>query len=290
LSTNETELGTFKDLEFLERIHRLVDLLSRAYSWSTEEHVHRHLRHGLVRRLLMLEQSTRMLATLPPDHSPALSLAKVQEANVALNTLFLNIRGSLDNAAWALVHHLGLLVPTAEHLKKHRTFAQLFGTRFLRALSNRDPELAQRLEGMAAWGKELAAFRDPAAHRIPLYIPPSVLDESAAAKVAQIDKELTAAAESADWEEYHRCMEERWNAGRFRQLLALSEQQGLALVSLPVALNRDLTGLLDALELVVAFVFAEGARPLATNVGPLPKRVRLLPPVSVPAVSNRDDG
>jgi hypothetical protein len=224
----------------------------------------------------MIEHSLRVLSQLPPDKSPALPLRQVEEANVALNSLYLNLRGALDNTAWAVTYRFPLVDEPSENNRRHRSFVSLFGSAFLKALSEKDPELSERLESLATWGRELATFRDPAAHRIPLYIPPSVVDEEGVTKIHRLDAEMAAAAEADDWEAFHSKMMEQWNAGTYRAWVTLSEQEGLKMVWLAALINRDLAGLLDALESVIAFIFAEGIHPLATNCSPLPKRTRRL--------------
>ena len=42
-----------------------------------------------------------------------------------LNAYYLNLAGSLDNLAWALVYHKGLLNDINEDTQRHRRFAQL---------------------------------------------------------------------------------------------------------------------------------------------------------------------
>lgn len=259
-------------MEFQERLHRVFELLTSPQPWKSQEHVRRHLDYGLVRRLRMIEHCVLVLAGLPADGSKALGLYKVEEVNVALNALFLNLRGSLDNAAWALVHHFELVDQPSEADAKHRRFVSLFGKKFLRALGEHDEELASRLTAMSDWGLQLAAVRDPAAHRIPLYIPPSVLDEEGAAKARALDEQIAVAVAARDWDKMHVLSDERWNVGPFRWALTLSEQEGLAVVSLAKVLNRDLGGLLDAVELVARFVFAEDAWTSGVNCGPLPRR------------------
>lgn len=273
-SPSQNVLGTFQDIEFQERLHRVTDVLFGDRSWKSHADVKRHLDYGLARRIQMLEHSLLVLAKLPPDGSPALTLHQVEEVNVALNALYLNIRGSLDNSAWALTYHYHLIAKPDENRGADRQFVHLFGRSFLAALALKDAELAEKLEAMAKWGRELSKVRDPAAHRIPLFIPPSVLDSDGGARVAQIDRDMEDAASRGDFTDFHSLMAQRWNQGVFRPVVGMSEQEGLALFALPKVLNRDLGSMLTAIEYVVAFVFAENASPLSTNVAPLPRRNR----------------
>lgn len=226
-----------------------------------------------MRRLYMMEHGVRTLASLPPNGSEALALHKVEEANAAINALYLNIRGSIDNGAWAVVHHYQLVPEPNESKYRHQRIANLFAPEFLKKLGKKDQELSTRLETLAGWGRHLAKVRDPAAHRIPLAIPPSVVDETAVAAIEEIDNELAEAAQERDWEGFHDRMMARWNVGSFQRVVTLSEQQGLALVPLDALLNRDMGNVLEALELVVSWVFAEGKWTTSTNCGPLPRRI-----------------
>jgi hypothetical protein len=55
-----------------------------------------------------------------------------------------------------------------------KQYCYLFGKRFLDALKSRHAKLASVLEQYCPWERELAALRDPAAHRVPIYVPPAV--------------------------------------------------------------------------------------------------------------------
>jgi hypothetical protein len=54
---------------------------------------------------------------------------------------------------------------------------------FLAALESQHPKLISVLEQHDHWASELAELRDPAAHRVPIYVPPSVITSQ-----EQVDK------------------------------------------------------------------------------------------------------
>jgi hypothetical protein len=220
----------------------------------------------------MMEHALQVLADLPEAGAPALNLHEVGPPNVALNGLLLNVRGSLDNAAWALTHHYSLVPSPSEADSKHRTFVSLFGPKFLRALRRHDGELSERLKALSAWGRALAEVRDPAAHRIPLYIAPSVVDEAGAERIRVIDRAIEEAAAAKDWDRLRTLQRERWEQGAFHPVVTLWRQDGLGYGSLASLLDRDIGGMLDATELALRFTFAEDAWTVSTNNGPLPSR------------------
>jgi hypothetical protein len=57
----------------------------------------------------------------------------------------------------------------------NRTDCGLFKVKFLGALKSQHPQLECLLSNNKDWIKKLTEIRDPAAHRIPIYVPPSVI-------------------------------------------------------------------------------------------------------------------
>jgi hypothetical protein len=91
-----------------------------------------------------------------------------------LNGYYLNLRGAFDNLAWALQFELGLFQSLVES-SRNRGRIHLFGGAFVTELTNKAPRLAQRLEALKPWAEEVKGLRDPAAHRVPLYVIPGVI-------------------------------------------------------------------------------------------------------------------
>lgn len=56
-----------------------------------------------------------------------------------------------------------------------RSDCSLFGKKLLAALKHHHSGLTCLLEAKTTWANELAELRDPAAHRVPIYVPPSVV-------------------------------------------------------------------------------------------------------------------
>jgi hypothetical protein len=151
----------------------------QASNWLEDRNSLRHLKQGLAPRHYVLRDCWEYLEQWCFEaRDEALPEHIVSKAALHLNGYYLNLRGALDNLAWMVHFELDLFPGVSEEDSRRRR-VDLFGDQFLKALRNRgDPRsefLRKVLSEALLWGKSLATWRDPAAHRIPLYIPPSTL-------------------------------------------------------------------------------------------------------------------
>lgn len=133
-----------------------------------------HLRFGVARRAKALWVALRGLhAHVSPDRVAPMNHDEVEDVSRDLNVIYINIRGLLDNLAWAVVHQFGT--------DATKQIAPVQIGLFRRTLSQDDnlKPLAETLAEYQQWDRDISARRDPAAHRIPLSVAPSVLDEAA---------------------------------------------------------------------------------------------------------------
>ena len=150
------------------------------------------LKFGAVRRTMFIWLSLRQLLELtPPNRTDPLPHDDVDEAARDLNVIYINIRGTLDNFAWCLVSLFG--EERTRQLPPMKI--DLFGNDFLKDANLR--EVAEFMNGFAEWNKNLKTRRDPAAHRIPLTVPPAVLDEAEQIEYARLSAEHAEASNAA---------------------------------------------------------------------------------------------
>ncbi len=141
---------------------------------ALDENSKRHLQLGLYMRLGMMESAIVTFDSKIGKSTEPLSICLVYELSLLLNAYYLNLAGSLDNIAWALTYYHNLRDQINEDNGKHRTFANLLGNSFLQKLCEENlQELSTKLSSMKDWATDVKNFRDPAAHRIPLYVPPA---------------------------------------------------------------------------------------------------------------------
>jgi hypothetical protein len=170
-------------------VHQTAATISQSFP---ETNADLHLRFGVARRTKFIWLSLRELfSTIQPNRTEPLSHDKVEIAAKALNEIYINIRGTLDNLAWCILDLFGSksappLSPAHVHL---------FGRDFQRAVG--DDGLAEFLNSFAKWNSDLKTRRDPAAHRIPLSVPPAILDEEATKRFNIVYAEHSAALRAA---------------------------------------------------------------------------------------------
>src|SRR6266851_4614402 len=90
----------YDDDRFLEIEHNLLGLTLSRHADIRHPQAKRHVREGFDRRLLMMQVSRIFLREQTKGAEPLDTIW--EEINVHLNSYYLNLRGSLDNLAWAL--------------------------------------------------------------------------------------------------------------------------------------------------------------------------------------------
>ena len=155
------------------RMNYLLDLYRKAWT-GAQKHLHR----GLLVRINMMQESVVELYEELDSADGPLSSYLASRLTLLINAFYLNLAGSLDNLAWAIIYQHGLRDPVNEDCPNQRKLAQLLGPKFLNELSqNGLNDLKVELMAKRNWYKEMKEFRDPAAHRIPLLVPPSILSK-----------------------------------------------------------------------------------------------------------------
>ena len=195
----------------------------------TNPNARRHFNEGFVRRHYMLQSSRLFLVQhCRQGRREPLSPYEATDCAIHLNAYYLNLRGTLDNLAWVLQYERQLLAGVTEEGGRGKQACSLFGSRFLAALTSQQPELASVLEPHSHWASELAELRDPAAHRVPIYVPPSVITSQ-----EQLDKfrRIEAQADAAPSERSDRPIREIYREAQavadFAPVRTISTPQGL---------------------------------------------------------------
>jgi hypothetical protein len=148
----------------------------------------KHLQRGLLVRINMMEVSIDQFSRELQSADGPLSVDLARKLTLLINALYLNLAGSLDNLAWAIMYQHALYDSVNEDCPRQRKSAQLVGEDFLKRLSNKGlSELESSLRAQKEWYRDMKKFRDPAAHRIPLIVPPSIYSEDDADEAMRLD-------------------------------------------------------------------------------------------------------
>jgi hypothetical protein len=169
-----------------------------------------YLRYGVGRRLRMVFVAyCGVFDTVAPDRKEPLPLNEMAAVSRDLNVIYINIRGALDNYAWCIYHERDM----SKTFKFETQVALFYGLfRGAAELANLKSMLDQHMD----WNKELKSRRDPSAHRMPLYVPPAILDDADAAHHEAIWKERWEAIEKGDYERDTELAVEQHGLGTFR--------------------------------------------------------------------------
>lgn len=193
---------------------------------GARHYVLRHCREYLVRNCFAAKQS-------------ALSADAATEAALHLNGYYLNLRGALDNLAWILQLEFQLLPGTTEEYGA-RMSVHLFGDKFLKAIGGQSERHANHLLGMKSWGLDLAALRDPAAHRIPLYVPPgAITSQEQLDEFRRLDNLSSAPESELGGKRRIDIMTEAQQVASFAPVFCVTSASGIKVYSIPKQVLSD---------------------------------------------------
>lgn len=215
----------------------------------------RHLQEGFFQRHLMMIKSRRSLVEETFNRANQLTPELTVELNVDVNAYYLNVCGALDNLAWLLAFQLQLQPDLDEEHVAHRRFVALFGKNFLDALQTRNSNLADQIRGRGDWNRELRSLRDPAAHRIPLYVVPGVQTPATAERREVLEKEAAAAEATQDWHRCTRLQADIRALAIYEPLVVSSNVDGLQQHPLPELMLKDQEIFLQVAQCVLESFF-----------------------------------
>ena len=245
----------------LKRASRIRDLTHDLMGEPkvTSGNIHRHLVFGLARRLKILQRNYEFfMGLIENGGGKPLSGLLAEDAQVHLNSFYVQLRGALDNIAWAFLHCIDPNVD--ENNRDYRRKASIRDKRFLSDVKDRDPKLADYITNLIPWFDDLVAYRDPIAHRVPIYTPPSVvtqeeIDEGNAAQ----ERAFAAIDSGAPDEEIENAIQQVRNVGRYVPYIHREINGKSEFVPLPLQLEKDLDQLTEVILQFLPFFMVKPA-------------------------------
>lgn len=168
-------------------------------------------RHGFARRLKTLARCIHNVFDLcPPNIDRKLSEDELADLVINLQAFILNVYGALDNLAWIWVKEKSILNKKGQPLTQNQVgFSKDYIRKSLPA------EFQSYLVTLEKWFKHLEDFRHSLAHRIPLYVPPFVVNNEEAAKERELQQLRQSALLSQNFDEFERLTNEVDKIGYF---------------------------------------------------------------------------
>lgn len=195
-SSNPSEAQYFenqaKEMHVLSVANALNDLVSDALVMlevvALTPEGDRYLRYGIMRRIRLMQSAFNdFRCIIFPERTEPLSQQESDDVCRDLNAIYIHILGLLDNYAWLLVHQMATEATKALDRRQIGLF--------MSALS-KDANLAKgmaTIEPFRDWLKEVKEKRDPAAHRMPLYVPPTALTPEDVQRYEEIEQAIMTA-------------------------------------------------------------------------------------------------
>jgi len=157
-------------------IDSLIIGFKRLETNLTDKSSKKYLKFGFLQRALQIKDTRNQLSQIiEKAGGESLGGYEVVEVNIFLNSFYINIMGALDNLAWVIQHELSVIEGANENNKCY--LINLFNREFQKRLNGIDDNIVESLIAHHEWYKEIKKFRDPSAHRIPLYCPPGVVNQ-----------------------------------------------------------------------------------------------------------------
>lgn len=204
-------------------------LMAYATKEFSSEQAAEFARHGFMRRVKTLKRCIdNVYSICPPEQNTKPSSEELSDLAINLQSFVLNVFGCLDNLAWVLVkekgiHNRGKDLPPSKIglLGKYKG-----DYKFETVRQSLSQEFRDYLVRMDEWFEYLENFRHALAHRVPLYVPPYVVNEEEADKERELENRRTEVLIRKDFDEYERLSEELEANGKFVPWMTHSFSEG----------------------------------------------------------------
>jgi len=205
--------------------------------------------HGFVRRLKILVRCIHNIYKIcPPERNCKFSNEELSDTTINLQSFILNIFGCLDNLAWVWVKEKNIKNDEGNELQNHQIG---FGERYENVRKSFSSKIKCYLEteSQKEWYAHLKNFRDALAHRIPLYIPPYIVNEEEAAMEHEIEVSRMDALKKYNFTEYERLSKELESIGRFVPWMTHSFSEQSRTVVFPAQIIADWNTIVEISDL-----------------------------------------
>lgn len=205
-----------------------------------------YLQYGAGRRLLAIWYSYRSITHIAhPERKEPLSESEAHEINKDINLIYMHLRGVLDNYAWVYIFEKEpSLFKTSKG--KVRKNIGLFNKDISTDSHNKAFWLS--LEQHMQWANEMSDKRDPVAHRIPLYIVPSVITSDQAQQYEGLEKQQNDALKELDFDKVTALSLQQRKLGVFPMVFAHNSHE--ALIPIYPTIPQDMAHLIAIQKII----------------------------------------
>lgn len=161
----------------------------------TDARAREHLLQGVSRRLHVLRGClVNVFDLFPVAAAKPIGSERLYDVQINLHAFVINLCGIFDNYAWSFIYERSL-----QNEFPRPPDVGLFKSKVQRLLPQPIREFLQS-EDIRNWQQDyLKNYRDALVHRIPIYVPPSVLKPADAARYRELEAEINIAMRARDW-------------------------------------------------------------------------------------------
>jgi hypothetical protein len=215
-------------------------------------------RQGFPRRLkVMVRCIINVFDQIPPERTELPSRDELTDATINIQSFVFNVFGAVDNLAWVWM---------AENGQKRGDGTPIPNTHIglgpqnesVRGTLSQDTQ--DYLKTLDEWFRHLANLRHALAHRIPLYIPPYVIEAKDERAYHEFETQMAAAGKRGDFNEYDRLSAEQLRLGRFRPWVQHSFEEN----SNPVVFHAQMLADFNTVDELAHKMLGEFARQSTT--------------------------
>jgi len=184
-----------------------------AFRKFSDRQADEYAKHGFMRRVGILARCIHNIYRVcPPEQSKKLSKDELSDLTINLQSFIFNVFGCLDNLACVWVKEKSIKNSKNEPLENREIG---FSKKYKSVRKSFSKGFRDYLKGLDKWFLQMENFRHALAHRIPLYVPPYVVNKEEAAQELELEKLRNDALKRHDFEGYETISEKLYSIGKF---------------------------------------------------------------------------
>lgn len=179
---------------------------------------------GFPRRLKTMARCIKnVFALIPPERQELPTADELSDATINIQAFVFNTYAAVDNLAWIWLSEKGQKRGDGTPILDKHVGLGSDNTSVRQTLS---AAFQAYLVGLDEWLKFLANLRHALAHRIPLYIPPYVIQDADVAVYNELADKMNAAIKAQDFSAYDALSAQQLKLGRFQPWISQSFAEG----------------------------------------------------------------
>lgn len=231
-------------------ISEMLFTISKKYGSVKNRLSEQHI-HALGRRYSMMSDAYIPIAQL--FYRDPSSEEEMRQFNIYLNSLYINIFGSIENLAWLI--YFECLYSKAKLSKKE---IYLFGNKFIQTCKENGCSIENIKKENHNWIEDIKKRRDPIAHQVPLYVPFRVIrNDEQKKQYNQIIESANRKAIDGDFHAWTELINLSREIGDFIPKIWLvdSEEETLQFLDFKYLINIDMQTLNKIVRQVLVILF-----------------------------------